>query len=97
MDRAWVYILTNRPRGVLYTGMANANLARRIWEHREAKASRFTSKYNLHRLAWFAPCADVTEAAAYERRLKRWRRAWKIELVETMNPQWRDLYPDLLD
>ena len=95
MDRAFVYMLTNKPRGVLYVGISNQNLARRIWEHHETKASRFTSRYNLERLVWFEACADVTEAAAFERRLKRWRRDWKIALVERANPKWRDLYLEI--
>ncbi|PWE18557.1 excinuclease ABC subunit C [Marinicauda salina] len=96
MYGAWVYILTNRPYGVLYIGMCNAELIRRMWEHRCGAGSRFTAKYNLTRLVYFEGHVDVMGAAERERRMKKWRRAWKIELIESVNPDWRDLYPDLL-
>ena len=96
MNRAWVYILTNKPHGVLYTGICNANIVRRIWEHNEGGVRGFTHKYNLKTLVFFEPHQDVTYAAERERRTKRWRREWKIALIEKTNPDWRDLYPDLL-
>ena len=95
MARAWVYMLSNQPDGVLYTGMCNADLRRRIWEHREGGGSSFTDKYNCKRLVWFSGFEDVTAAAEQERRMKRWKRSWKIELIEQANPDWRDLYPEL--
>lgn len=95
MDRAYVYILTNKPHGVLYIGMSNENLCRRLSEHRLGITRGFTWKYNCHRLVWCAPCPDVTTAAENEHRMKRWRRAWKIELIEKENPDWRDLYEEM--
>ncbi len=93
MDRAYLYMLTNKPHGVLYLGMSNADLCRRIWEHRTGVTKGFTWKYNCHRLVWVAPSADVDAAAGQERRMKRWRRAWKVALIEKENPDWDDLYP----
>jgi putative endonuclease len=92
MDRDYyIYILTNRPRGVLYTGVTN-NLLRRIWEHRQGKAPGFTCKYRLRQLVYYEHCADIEVALTREKQLKRWRRVWKLELIERTNPDWNDLY-----
>ena len=89
-----VYILTNRPRGVLYIGMSSW-LAERTRAHKEGLIPGFTSKYNLTRLVYFEYLDSAVQAIAREKRLKRWRREWKIELIEQMNPTWRDLWPDI--
>lgn len=90
----WVYILTNRPDGTLYIGMTG-NLKRRIWDHRIGKGCSFTAKYNLTRLI-FVEAFDRPETAFQrERQMKRWKRAWKIRLIEEHNPNWDDLYPNL--
>ena len=94
MQSAWVYILTNRPRGVLYTGMTN-DLVRRIWEHRQKAVPGFTRKHNCTQLVWYEQHGDVTYAASREYRLKKWRRKWKITLIEDMNPGWHDLWYDI--
>jgi len=86
----YVYILTNRQNGTLYIGVTN-DLDRRLWQHRHGQASRFTNKYNLHRLIWFEHHTDVSEAILREKRLKKWNRDWKIALIEKTNPNWRDL------
>ncbi|NBB94072.1 MAG: GIY-YIG nuclease family protein [Gammaproteobacteria bacterium] len=91
----FVYILTNQPRGTLYLGATN-NLIRRVAEHRSRQVSGFTRKYFLTRLVYFEAYREMLVAFEREYRLKRWRRAWKIELVERVNPEWRDLYPGLL-
>jgi putative endonuclease len=90
----YTYILTNRPSGTLYTGVTN-DLRRRVAEHRDGRAESFTRRYNLHRLVWFEHHTDIREAILREKRIKKWNRAWKIELIETLNPAWRDLYADL--
>ncbi len=86
----FVYIVTNKPRGVFYTGVSN-NLERRVVEHRLGTDSSFTKKYKLHRLVWFETHNDISEAILREKRIKRWRRQWKIELIEAMNAEWKDL------
>ena len=90
----FVYIMASRKGGTLYTGVT-ADLNRRAWEHRDKVLSGFTSKYNVTRLVWYREYDDITEAISEEKRIKRWRRRWKIELIEGMNPDWKDLYPTL--
>ncbi len=94
MKSSAVYILTNKPRGVLYIGVT-ADLARRVSEHRLASSRSFTGKYNLHHLVWFEMFEDITHAIQRETSLKRWLRAWKIDLIETVNPHWNDLSGDI--
>jgi putative endonuclease len=90
----YVYILANQRNGTLYTGVTN-ELARRITEHREERGARFTSRYGTRRLVYVEPHDDVREAIAREKRIKRWKRAWKLELIEKDNPDWSDLFEDL--
>ena len=85
----YVYILTNASR-TLYVGVTN-NLERRVWEHKSKMVEGFTSKYNINWLVWFAEANDVREAIAMEKKIKVWTRAKKVELIEAMNPEWRDL------
>jgi putative endonuclease len=89
-----VYILASRYKGTLYVGVTN-NLSRRVGEHKGGYVPGFTRKYQVHRLVYFEEFASILEARRREHTLKRWRRAWKIALVEGVNPQWRDLTPDL--
>ena len=90
----YVYILANRRNGTLYTGVTN-DLARRIWEHRTGALGGFTAKYGIKMLVWYEVHPSVVEAIAREKRIKRWRRRWKLALIETMNPEWLDLYATL--
>ncbi|MEQ8406377.1 MAG: GIY-YIG nuclease family protein [Oceanicaulis sp.] len=94
MAACFVYIVTNRPCGALYCGMTN-DLAKRAWEHRTGVYPGFTRKYNCTRLVWYEAHDDFSAAAQREYLLKRWRRAWKIRLIEDMNPGWLDLGLDL--
>lgn len=87
----WVYMLASSRNGTLYTGHTD-DLPRRIHEHREHLKPGFTSKYDVHMLVWAEPCPTRDEAKAYERRIKKWRRAWKLDLIERANPDWNDLY-----
>ena len=96
MNTYFVYIVTNRPRGVLYTGVTN-DMVRRAWQHRNGALPGFSRKYNAKILVWYEPFGDIALAIEREKRVKRWRRAWKIELVEAMNPGWRDLWYDLTE
>jgi putative endonuclease len=93
-DVCAVYLLTNRPRGVLYVGVTS-NLIGRVLQHREGAFEGFTAKYQLKRLVWHRPYGDIRDAIDFEKRLKRWRRQWKFELVEAENPEWIDLWPEL--
>jgi len=86
-----VYIMTNRPRGVLYTGITS-DLPGRVHTHRQGLLEGFTKKYNCRRLVWFETHPDVDHAITREKRIKHWRRIWKIDLVEALNPQWVDLW-----
>lgn len=95
MAGGWVYIITNRPEGTLYIGVTS-DLARRIWEHREAAVPGFSKTYNLTRLVWFEAHATIEAAIRREKTLKRWLRDWKLDLVRQANPAWRDLY-DMLN
>lgn len=95
MAGGWVYIMTNAPRGTLYVGVTS-DIVRRAYEHRTHVVPGFTKRHGLTRLVWFETHADIREAIAREKNMKRWRRAWKIEAIETSNPTWSDLYPSLL-
>ena len=86
----YVYIMTNKKSGALYTGITN-NLARRVYEHKEKLISGFTSKYNLTKLVFFEETHDVKAAIAREKQIKGWLRKKKIELIESQNPDWNDL------
>jgi putative endonuclease len=90
----YVYIMTNKPKGVLYVGVTN-DISRRAWEHRTGIIKGFTWKYNLHRLVWFEFHEDIVEAIRREKQIKKWNRAWKTEMVERLNPTWNDLYETL--
>ncbi len=95
-DLYFVYILANRPRGAIYVGVTN-ELVRRVSEHRQLLVAGHTKKYVITQLVWFEAHDSIEAAIAREKRLKRWRRAWKNELIEEMNPTWRDLWFDLVD
>jgi putative endonuclease len=86
-----VYILASCRNGTLYTGVTT-NLLRRVWEHREGMIPGFTSRYGVKRLVWYEEQGDIVSAIAREKQIKRWRRAWKLALIETRNPQWLDLW-----
>jgi putative endonuclease len=87
----WVYILASRIGGTLYIGVTN-NLIRRVYEHRQGLAEGFTKQYGVHRLVYFEQFDDIEQAILREKRLKKWNRAWKVQLVEENNPNWDDLY-----
>jgi putative endonuclease len=95
MGGAWVYIVTNRPNGTLYTGVTS-NLARRIWEHREGVADGFTKQYGLKRLVYAEHHTEIRVAIQRERNMKDWPRRWKVRLILAANPYWDDLYDRLI-
>jgi putative endonuclease len=86
----WVYIMTNHPNGTFYIGVTN-DLDRRVWEHRQGTASRFSRRYYLKRLVYAEHHEDIAAAIQRETSLKRWPRAWKVGLITSQNPEWRDL------
>jgi putative endonuclease len=86
----FVYILTNKPDGVLYIGVTT-DLAARIGQHRTATVSNFTRQYNCHRLVWFEWFEDLNDAQRTERRMKKWNREWKVKRIVERNPAWDDL------
>jgi putative endonuclease len=90
----YVYILASRIGGTLYIGVTN-DLVRRGYEHRESLVQGFTKKYEVHRLVYFEQHSDIEAAIRREKRLKKWNRAWKIQLIEESNPNWGDLYPSI--
>jgi putative endonuclease len=95
MKGGWVYIMTNRPNGTLYIGVTN-NIVRRAYEHKAYTGSAFTKRYRLHRLVYFEWHDDILSAIRREQNMKDWPRAWKARLISRANPEWRDLYADLL-
>ena len=94
MPAGFCYIMTNRPRGILYVGVTQ-NLPRRIYEHRMGLMEGFTSKYGLTQLVLYEEYPLVMDAVRREKAIKHWSRAWKIELIEKTNPGWRDLYAEV--
>jgi putative endonuclease len=86
----WVYIMTNKPHGVLYIGVTGQR-ERRIYEHKNGLIEGFTKKYNLTKLVYIEETHDVVSALQREKNLKHWVRQWKIDLIEKYNPQWHDL------
>ncbi|HEV2542418.1 MAG TPA: GIY-YIG nuclease family protein [Methylobacterium sp.] len=86
-----VYLLAHKRDGTLYLGVTR-NLSRRIWEHRAKAAPGFSARYGVDRLVWYEVYDRIDEAIAREKALKKWRRAWKVALIEAMNPEWEDLY-----
>jgi len=90
-----VYMVTNTPRGVLYVGVTS-DLVGRVWQHRSGALPGFSRRWGLKRLVWYEVCGDAEGAIRFEKRLKRWRRPWKFGLVERANPEWRDLWPELI-
>ncbi len=87
----WVYILASGELGTLYVGVTNS-LERRIAEHKDKQVAGFTKKYGVDRLVFYRGFGEVTAAIRFEKQLKRWRRDWKIRLIEEDNPDWADLY-----
>lgn len=90
----YVYIMASRRYGTLYIGMTS-DLIGRVWQHKNEIVKGFTSKYKVHQLVYYEVHKTAETAAARERRIKEWQRAWKIRRIEEMNPAWDDLYEDL--
>ena len=87
--------LSSQRNGTLYIGVTN-NLARRVWEHKNQKADGFTKKYEIHHLVYYEIHGSPESAITREKQIKKWNRLWKIRIIEEKNPEWRDLYQDIL-
>ena len=96
MERTYaVYIMANRHNGTIYTGVTN-DLVRRVHEHREGLFDGFTKQHGCKNLVWFELADDIEAAITHEKRLKKWLRPWKDEMIEKTNPEWRDLWWDII-
>ena len=90
-----VYILASKANGTLYVGVTS-DLVGRVWKHKNGDSSGFTNKYSVRALVWYEPHDTMEDAIVREKVIKRWKRAWKIRLIEETNPEWLDLYEELL-
>lgn len=90
-----VYILASHRNGTLYVGVTS-DLVKRVWEHKNDVVQGFTKRYGVHTLVWFELHGTMAVAIAREKAIKEWKRRWKLELIEALNAEWRDLYTDLL-
>ena len=95
MDKSsCVYILASEPYGVLYVGVTS-QLVKRVWEHREGVVEGFTKQYGVKQLVWYEIHTEIVEAITREKQIKKWNRNWKVNLIQEMNPDWRDLYDEI--
>jgi putative endonuclease len=96
MKQYYVYILASKKNGTLYIGLTN-NLLKRVYEHKNNFMGGFTKKYNVHSLVYYESYSDIYAAIAREKAMKKWKGQWKIELIENSNPQWDDLYRNIVE
>ncbi len=92
---AYLYMLASAKRGVIYIGVTT-NLIQRTWVHKEKLNEGFTKKYFVNRLVYFEPHESIVAAIAREKQMKKWNRAWKVRLIEKENPEWNDLWSDIV-
>ena len=90
-----VYLLASQRNGTLYVGVTS-DLVQRIWQHKNDLAEGFTKRYGVHMLVWYEECGTIEAAISREKAIKEWKRAWKIRLIENHNPEWKDIYNELL-
>ena len=90
-----VYLLASKRNGTLYVGVTS-NLVKRIWEHKEKLADGFTKKYAINQLVWYEVHETMESAISREKAIKEWKRLWKLRLIEVMNPEWNDLYDQIV-
>jgi putative endonuclease len=96
MDKSsYVYILASEPYGTLYIGVTS-HLVKRIWEHREGVVEGFSKQYGVKQLVWYEVHSEIVHAITREKQIKKWNRNWKVNLIQEMNPDWRDLYDEIL-
>jgi putative endonuclease len=90
----YVYLMASRKDGTLYLGVTR-DLIKRVYQHKSKATPGFTSRYAVDRLVWFETCDDPVSAITREKEIKKWRRAWKVRLIEETNPDWQDLYAEI--
>ena len=95
MNQYFVYLMASQKNGTLYVGVTR-DLVRRVHENKSGAVEGFTNRYSVHHLVWFESTGSVEAAIHKEKQIKNWKREWKIELIEKSNPEWRDLYTDIL-
>jgi len=95
MKQPCVYLLASKRNGTLYCGVTS-DLVKRVWEHKHDMAKGFTSRYGVHRLVWYEAHESMESAIVREKRIKNWKRPWKIDLIEEKNPDWKDLYEQVV-
>ena len=96
MSQYYVYILASKTYGTLYIGVTN-DLIKRVHQHKSEVIAGFTKKYGVHKLVYYETHSDVNAAITREEQMKKWNRQWKINLIEEMNPEWKDLYIDITE
>jgi len=95
MSNYYVYIMANKSNSTLYIGMSN-NLIKRVFEHKEGFVEGFTKKYNCHKLVWYMETENVDSAILQEKKMKKWKREYKENVIKKMNPEWKDLYEEIV-
>ena len=91
----YVYILASKRNGTLYVGVTN-DLIRRVCEHKNDLVAGFTKRYGVHLLVYYESTSDITSAIQREKQIKKWNRAWKLKIIERANPDWKDLYSEIV-
>ena len=94
MNQPCVYIMASKRNGTLYTGVTS-NLVQRVWQHKNNLVEGFTERYGIHTLVWYEVHETMISAITREKKIKNWKRIWKLALIEKTNPEWRDLYTDI--
>jgi len=95
MKNYYIYILASKKNGTLYIGVTG-DLIKRVDEHKQNTVAGFTKKYNVHTLVYYEVFQDIEEAILREKQMKKWNRSWKINLIEEKNPEWKDLYSEII-
>ena len=95
MGTYFVYILASKRNGTLYVGITS-DLIKRVYQHKNNEIEGFTKRYRIHELIYFEATTDIRSALEREKQLKKWNRSWKVKLIEQSNPEWKDLFLDLL-
>ena len=96
MKKFYVYILCSKRNGTLYTGVTS-DIVKRVYEHKNGLVEGFTKKYNIHHLVWYESHESAESAIVREKQIKKWKRAWKLKIIEKENPQWIDLYKSICE